>query len=303
MESYIQPFLTYMEKEARFASYTVQAYRTDLFQFTDFLKRELRLENVEPKDVDKLAIRHFLGTLRREGYARRSVARKLASIRSFLSYLCREGILERNPALLVRSPKLDKRLPSFLNGGQTERAMELPSADDVFGVRDRAILELFYGTGIRLGELVALDRRSVDFLAETIRVQGKGGRERLLPLGRGALKALRAYIVRREELLERGKENGDRDALFLNRYGKRLSRRGVQKIVGRWLSQVSADRTNPHVLRHSFATHLLDAGADLRAVEELLGHASLSTTQVYTHVTADRLRKIYGQAHPRSGEE
>lgn len=303
MESYIHTFLTHMEKEAFSSPYTVQAYRGDLLQFIDFLRRELRMEEVTPKEVDKLAIRHFLGTLGREGYARRSVARKLASIRAFLGYLCREGILERNPALLVRSPKLDKLLPSFLNPDQAERAMDLPSVENVLGVRDRAILELFYGTGIRLGELVALDRQSVDFLGETIRVRGKGDRQRLLPLGREALKALRAYIVRRGELLERAKENGDGEAFFLNGYGKRLSRRGVQKIVGRWLSLVSADRTNPHVLRHSFATHLLDAGADLRAVEELLGHVSLSTTQIYTHVTADRLRKIYEQAHPRSGKE
>lgn len=303
MESYIHTFLTHMEKEAFSSPYTVQAYRGDLLQFVDFLRRELRVEEVTPKEVDKLAIRHFLGTLGREGYARRSVARKLASIRAFLGYLCREGILERNPALLVRSPKLDKQLPSFLNPDQAERAMDLPSVENVLGVRDRAILELFYGTGIRLGELVALDRQSVDFLGETIRVRGKGDRQRLLPLGREALKALRAYIVRRGELLERAKENGDGEAFFLNGYGKRLSRRGVQKIVGRWLSLVSAGRTNPHVLRHSFATHLLDAGADLRAVEELLGHVSLSTTQIYTHVTADRLRKIYEQAHPRSGKE
>ena len=248
-----------------------------------------------------MGIRHFLGTLSRERYAKKSVARKLASIRSFLKYLCREGVLERNPALSVVSPKLEQKLPFFLNVDQANRAMERVFRDDAYGFRDRAILEVLYGTGIRLGELVGLNRTSVDLLGEVIRVRGKGGKDRIVPLGREAVRALRSYLIRREEFLSSEIGISEEEALFLNRYGGRLSGRSVQNLVEKYLSDVAeAGKVSPHALRHSFATHLLDAGADLMAVKELLGHTSLSTTQIYTHVTAERLRKVYDQAHPRA---
>ena len=302
MQKHIQVFLEYLEKERGFSEHTVGAYRTDLLQFAEFLQRELGLKEVRAKDVDRLGIRHFLGTLSRERYAKKSVARKLASIRSFLKYLCREGVLERNPALSVVSPKLEQKLPFFLNVDQANRAMDRVFRDDAYGFRDRAILEVLYGTGIRLGELVGLDRSSVDLLGEVIRVRGKGGKDRIVPLGREAVRALREYLIRREELGASGEEAADGGhALFLNRYGGRLSGRSVQNLVEKYLSDVAeAGKVSPHALRHSFATHLLDAGADLMAVKELLGHTSLSTTQVYTHVTAERLRKVYDQAHPRA---
>jgi len=301
MEKHIQAFLEYIEKERGFSEHTVEAYRTDLLQFAEFLKEELRLEEVGARDVDRLGIRHFLGTLSRKGVAKKSVARKLASIRSLLKYLCREGVLERNPAFSVASPKLEKRLPFFLNVDQANRAMERVFRDDVYGFRDRAILEVLYGTGIRLGELMGLDRSSVDLLGEVIRVRGKGGKDRMIPLGREAVRALRSYLIRREELLSSKAGASEEEALFLNRYGGRLSGRSVQNLVEKYLSDVAeAGKVSPHALRHSFATHLLDAGADLMAVKELLGHTSLSTTQIYTHVTAERLRKAYTQAHPRA---
>ena len=301
MKKHIRTFLEYIEKERGFSEHTVAAYRRDLFQFAEFLKEELGLEEVRAKDVDRLGIRHFLGTLSRERYAKKSVARKLASIRSFLKYLCREGVLERNPALSVVSPKLEQKLPFFLNVDQANRAMERVFRDDAYGFRDRAILEVLYGTGIRLGELVGLNRTSVDLLGEVIRVRGKGGKDRIVPLGREAVRALRSYLIRREEFLSSEIGISEEEALFLNRYGGRLSGRSVQNLVEKYLSDVAeAGKVSPHALRHSFATHLLDAGADLMAVKELLGHTSLSTTQVYTHVTAERLRKVYDQAHPRA---
>ena len=300
MKKHIDAFLEYIEKERGFSEHTVEAYGRDLLQFAQFLKEELGLEAIRAEDVDRLVIRHFLGTLSREGAAKKSVARKLASIRSFLKYLCREGVLERNPALSVVSPKLEKKLPFFLNVDQANRAMDRVFRDDVYGVRDRAILEVLYGAGIRLGELVGLDRSSVDLSGEVIRVRGKGGKDRIIPLGREAVRALENYLNRREELRP-VRAGASEEALFLNRYGGRLSGRSVQKIVGNYLSDVAeAGKVSPHALRHSFATHLLDAGADLMAVKELLGHTSLSTTQIYTHVTVERLRKAYEQAHPRA---
>jgi len=300
MEKHIRAFLEYIEKERGFSEHTVEAYGRDLLQFVRFLKDELGLEAIRAEDVDRLAIRHFLGTLSRGGAAKKSVARKLASIRSFLKYLCREGVLERNPALSVVSPKLEKKLPFFLNVVQANRAMGRCVRDDVYGVRDRAILEVLYGAGIRLGELVGLNRSSVDLSGEVVWVRGKGGKDRIVPLGRRAVRALKSYLNRREELLP-AKAGASGEALFLNRYGGRLSGRSVQKLVEKYLSDVAeAGKVSPHALRHSFATHLLDAGADLMAVKELLGHTSLSTTQIYTHVTAERLRKAYEQAHPRA---
>ncbi|MFH1008162.1 MAG: tyrosine recombinase XerC [Candidatus Latescibacterota bacterium] len=300
MEEHLHSFLEYIEKERGFSEHTVSAYGRDLVQFLRFLEEELEWEAIEPDQIDRLAIRQFLGTLGRRGAAKKSVARKLASIRSFMKYLCREGVLEKNPALSVVSPKLEKRLPSFLNVDQANRAMDGAFRDDAYGVRDRAILEVLYGAGIRLGELVGLNRGSVDLLGRVIRVRGKGRKDRIVPLGRAAVRALESYLARRGELLPK-KDGVLQEALFLNRYGGRLSGRSIQYLVEKCLSEVAeAGKVSPHALRHSFATHLLDAGADLMAVKELLGHTSLSTTQVYTHVSTERLRKAYEQAHPRA---
>lgn len=301
----IERYLLHLGREKNFSKHTIKAYRNDLGQFYRFLREQLGREEVALQDIDWLAIRHFLGALRREGFSKKSMARKLTSIRSFLKFLCREGLMETNPASHITSPKLGKRLPSLLNQDQMSRVMDLPDTRTILGLRDLAILELLYSTGIRLGELVGLNLQSFEQGGEVIRVTGKGGKQRIVPVGRKAVQALKAYLERRDELLGKavrpGEVKGKEEALFLNYRGERLSPRGVQRVVEKYLRRVSeAQKVSPHVLRHTFATHLLDAGADLRAVKELLGHTSLSSTQIYTHVTTERLKKAYEQAHPRA---
>ncbi len=296
MDGLLGRFFRYLRGERGFSDHTLKAYERDLFDFVAFLRSYS--EGIGPMDVNKPLLRAYLAGLSRRGYSRRTIARKLSSIRSFMRYLCREGIIPANPASSVSSPRSERRLPTFLNVEQACRAMELPPRTDPLGLRDRAILELLYGEGLRLSELAGLNLSSVDIPGGTIRVTGKGGKERIIPLGRKAAEALRDYLAVRGKLLGR---DGDKEALLLNFRGRRLSGRSVERIVKRYLLRVSeAEGLSPHVLRHTFATHLLDAGADLRAVKELLGHSSLSTTQIYTHVTVDRLRKIYEQAHPRA---
>ncbi len=298
MREAIQAFLRYLEKEKRYSAHTVQAYGTDLEQFIDFLVEE-RGKRDSPRigEVTREEIRLFLGGLVRRGMSKRSVARKLASLRAFFGYLTRTGGIRSNPAATLVSPKLEKPLPAFLREEEILEALEGIVGDSARGVRDRAILELFYGTGMRLSELVGLNIGDIHLTTGTVRVYGKGGKERVLPVGRKAGNALRTYLLHRGEFRPEQKNQ----ALFLNRYGNRISARGVQLLVHRWLRRVSEKkRLSPHVLRHTFATHLLDRGADLEAVKELLGHASLSTTQVYTHLTMDHLRKVYRQAHPRA---
>ena len=301
MKTYLKKYLLYLTFERNFSENTVKAYEIDLAQFNAFLEKQLATDKVRPRDIDKLAVRHFLAWLQKEGLSKKSIARKLACIRSFLRYLCREGVVEFNPAVHLATPKTEKKLPSFLDVVQASKAMELPNRADLYGRRDAAILELLYSTGIRLSELVGLNTSSIDPVGEVVKVMGKGKKQRMVPVGRQALEALRAYLERRSELVKAGGSKGAGEALFLNRNGGRLSARSVQKIVDKYLRLVSQfQKVSPHVLRHTFATHMLDAGADLKAVKELLGHVSLSTTQVYTHVTLDRLKKVYDQAHPRA---
>lgn len=301
VEKYIKKYLLYLTFERNFSENTIKAYEIDLLQFYGFLREQFGTERIRPKDIDKLAIRHFLAWLQKEGLTKKSIARKLACIRSFLRYLCREKVIATNAAVHLATPKVEKKLPSFLDVYQASQAMELPDRDNILGLRDAAILEVLYSTGIRLSELVGLNVTSVDPVGEVMKVTGKGKKQRIVPIGRSALEALRTYLQRRQELARGGSGQVDRNALFLNRTGGRLSARSIQKIVERYLRLVSqVQHVSPHVLRHTFATHMLDAGADLKAVKELLGHVSLSTTQVYTHVTLDRLKKVYNRAHPRA---
>ncbi len=296
MDSLLEEFSRYLRGERGFSEHTLTAYRCDLLDFFAFLSTYL--ENAGPGDINKPLLRAYLAGLSRRGYSKRSITRKLSSIRSFMKYLCREGVIPANPASSLRSPKSERRLPTFLNVRQAGEAMEIPSKTEPLGLRDWAMLELLYGEGLRLSELVNLNLSSVDIPGGTIRVTGKGKKERIIPLGRKAAEALGDYLAVRGKLVGR---DGDRNALLLNFRGRRLTGRSVERIVRGYLVLVSeAEGLNPHALRHTFATHLLDAGADLRAVKELLGHSSLSTTQIYTHVTVDRLRKIYKQAHPRA---
>lgn len=302
----VAAFLEFLEKERNDSPHTVTAYGRDLERFQEFADRYFGGDaGWSWKTVDRLAIRSFLGELTRRGLSKRSAGRAVSALRTFYRFLRERYGLTVNPAAAVRLPKTDKRLPAVLDRKQVEDLFALAEtvAEDggVTGVRDLAILELFYGTGMRLAELAGLNVQDLDVVGEQVKVRGKGRKERILPLGRYAARAVRRWFRERDALLERlpaGK--GDRRALFLARTGRRLAPRSVQRAVRRFLRTLDAEGVKVHTLRHSFATHLLDAGADLRAVQELLGHASLSTTQVYTHTSVERLKKVYQQAHPRA---
>ncbi|MBM3331499.1 tyrosine recombinase XerC [candidate division WOR-3 bacterium] len=284
-------FLVWLEKEKQFSDHTLRSYTNDLGQFFEYCSD--RLGGKPLAALTHADIRDFLGALLRYGYEKRSAARKLSTVKSFLRYLVRKGVLSANPATAVKGPRLEQRLPGFLTQYQVREAIEIKGNAEVV-VRERAILETLYGSGLRAAELVGLNEADVDFVAETIRVRGKGGKERIVPLGRAEKQALDEWLARRT--------HKHAEPVFTNNQGGRLTTRSIQNIVRKALSRVAdATATNPHSLRHAFATHLLERGADLRAVQELLGHVSLSTTQIYSHVTVERLKQVYDRAHPRSG--
>ena len=304
LEEGIARFLEYLHKERNCAEYTLSSYRCDLQQFARFLYPRIDNLQLPLRVVQREQVRSFVADLEEKGLKASTVARKLATLRSLFRYLCREGALVANPAGAVTSPLVERALPRYLPVEQVAEAMEAPSTERFSGVRDRAILEVFYGGGIRLGELVALNLSSLDLAEGTIKVMGKGRKERIAPIGAKAQEALKAYLQRRAEvLLECDMSQVEAGALFLNGRGKRLSRRTVQRIVERHLKTVSEDDSlSPHRLRHSFAAHLLDAGADLVAVKELLGHATLAATQSYTEVSLEHLQAIYAEAHPHGAD-
>ncbi len=284
--------------------HTVAAYRRDLLELSAFLDQYFHTESWDWAGVDRLALRGFLGQLARRRLSRRSIARKLSAARSFFRWLHREEFVEANPARAVRSPRLERTLPGWLTRSETDRLFEVAenrSAENTFsGVRDHAMLELFYAAGLRLSELCALDTVDVDLVGDQVKVKGKGRKERIVPLGRAAVQALRRWEPRRAEAAAAG-DAADRKALFLSAHGRRLSRRRVQAIVSERLHAASDDsKLSTHSLRHTFATHMLDEGADLLAVKELLGHASLSTTRIYSHTSRERLKRVYEKAHPRA---
>ncbi|HDQ45472.1 MAG TPA: tyrosine recombinase XerC [bacterium] len=287
----IGSFVRYLKNERRCSPHTVQAYQGDLEQFAAFLSGSGCPEDIRPQTLEA-----YLSGMIRHGYSKKTVGRKLAAIRAFYRYRARTGGAEDNPARSLTAPKAEKTLPGFFLEKEIRDAIESVDTNPVQGLRDRAILELFYGTGIRLSELTGLDLRELDLSAGIVRVLGKGNRERILPIGPNLRKVMAAYLSRRNELGGPVRQ----PAVFLNHRGARLTQRGIQMIVRRVLLTVSEKRKiSPHMLRHSFATHLLDRGADLSAVKELLGHASLSTTQMYTHLTVGRLKSVYRQAFPR----
>jgi integrase/recombinase XerC len=288
-----EAFLRHLRNERNVSAHTVKAYGEDLRQFATHLKQELGRE-AHPRDVDHLLIRAFLARLHRSGLKKSSSARKLATLRTFFKYLCREGILDRNPARVLLSPRVDKRIPVHLEEAEVVHLLDIPG-DDYAALRARAILELLYATGIRCGELVGLDLGEIDLQGRMVRVLGKGSKERVVPFGGKAREAVLAYLPARLRARPRS------DALFLNAKGGRLTDRSVRAILTRRVQQAAlAAGVSPHALRHSFATHLLERGADLRVIQELLGHASLSTTQRYTHVNARQLIQIYSKTHPRA---
>jgi len=300
----IEEFLRHLADGRQLSAHTVAAYRRDLADLTEFLDHYYGGNGWSWSGVDRLALRSFMGHLARRGLSRRSIGRKLSAVRSFYRYLHREEHVEANPARAVRAPKMERHLPAWLARSEVDRLFdhaELRAAENTFqAVRDLAILETFYATGMRLSELHQLDMADLDLVADQVKLRGKGRKERIVPLGRAAVRALRRYEPRRAEVLARA-PNGDRKAVFISSRGRRLSRRQIQVIVRKALDAASGDaELSTHSLRHTFATHLLDAGADLMAVKELLGHASLSTTRIYTHTSRERLKRVYDQAHPRA---
>lgn len=301
MIKHIQAYLNVISTERNYSVHTVIAYREDLGQFHEFLTRHFSGPSYSPKSIDQVTIRLFLGDLLDRGISKTSVARKLASVRSFMKFLVKQKILSLNPGINVVTPKLAKKLPVFLDEPAIERMMNLPDCSHVEGLRDRALLELLYGTGIRVSEMLQLNISDIDLSADVVKVLGKGRKHRIVPLGRKAKEALKQYLHRRTDLVSDRTGALGREAIFLSERGLRMYPKGAHRIVSRYIGAVSdIEKKSPHVLRHTFATHLLNRGADLRAVKELLGHESLSTTQLYTHVTVDRLKRIYEQAHPKA---
>ncbi len=298
MKKSIEEFLHNLKSIKNYSENTIKAYRGDLEQFREFLLHKRDCVTISVESITREELHLFLSGLVKHGADKSTVARKLASLRAFFLYLTRIGVISKNPTITLISPKRKRVLPEFLQEQEIRDALEGISTDSVFGMRDRAVLELFYGTGMRLSELASLNIEDLDFTAGSVRVYGKGKKERIIPIGRNVAKILKNYISVRDEF----KPKDQTTALFLNRNGSRISTRGIQLLVHRWLRNISdRKKLSPHILRHSFATHLLNRGADLEAVKELLGHSSLSTTQIYTHLETDRLKKIYSQAHPRAG--
>ena len=301
----IADFLLHLEKERNVSPNTVLAYRRDLGVFVEYLGEYYGTAAWTWQGIDRLAIRGFLGHLTRRGLGKRSISRALSVVRSFYRFLHRNEIVEANPARAVGSPKLERHLPSYLDRTQIDLLFQMAEVRAWEGkfndVRNWAILELFYSTGMRLSELRGINRQDLDLISQQVKVRGKGRKERIIPVGDHAQLALRNYEAKRDELIRAIGATADRTAYFLNSRGKRLSVRGVQAAVGAFLREIDESAgLSVHSLRHTFATHLLDAGADLRAVQELLGHASISTTQIYTHTSVERLKEVYRKAHPRA---
>jgi integrase/recombinase XerC len=286
MERHIEKFLRYLEIERNASAHTILNYKLDLNVFKAFLK------DVPVEKVEYLLVRKFLAHLKEQNLSARSIGRKLSSVRSFFKFLVREGYLKANPTDAISSPKLEKFLPKFLTEEDVTRLIEAPAVDTLKGLRDRAILETLYSTGMRVSELVSLKEDNIDFIGGTLKVYGKGKKERMLPVGDRALRAIRTYLK---------EQNVKSDTVFLNKNKKSLGARGIRKMLDGYIRQISlSNHVSPHTLRHSFATHLLNRGADLRSVQELLGHANLSTTQIYTHLTTEKLKSVYEKAHPRA---
>ena len=292
LDQQIQQFTTYLHSERDVSPHTLAAYRSDLAQLLVFALRE-KGATVSAQDVDHLLIRRYLAGLSKDN-KKSSIGRKLAAIRSFFRFLLRRGTIVKNPAELVATPKKEQRLPFHLDIDQATTLMEAPDDGQKYALRDRAILELLYSSGLRVSELTGLNIGELDLGSGMVRVTGKGGKERIVPVGSRALEALQEYLGQRSDGMTKG-------AFFLNTRGGRINRRCVARIVDTHVMRIASfKRISPHTLRHTFATHMLEGGADLRAIQELLGHASLSTTQKYTHVSIDRLMEVYDKAHPKA---
>ena len=304
MEKLIEQFLEHLRYERNVSSHTLRNYASDLEQFFDFLAPLKNGTRAVPEitAIDHLTIREWLASLHAAQKKKASVARKLAALRTFFQFLVREGVLELNPAKLVSTPRLEKKLPKHLSIDEAIRFIESPDPETDLGKRDRAMLELMYATGVRVAELTTLNIADVDFGGKLVRVTGKRRKQRIVPFGEPASVAIREYLkVRDHFLLHAPISKREEDALFLNYQGTRITTRSVGRMVDKYILLCAGmHNISPHALRHSFATHLLDSGADLRDIQELLGHARLSTTQVYTHVSMEKLVEVYDKAHPKA---
>jgi len=289
MEKYLEKFIRYLEIEKNYSPHTVLNYKLDLQAFYKFIA------GTDLEKIDYLTLRKYLAVLKEKNLGNRTVGRRLSSLRSFFKFLTRESFIKTNPMLMLSSPKLDKHLPSFMTEEEVKRLIDSAFAkdkDDLLGLRDRAILEAFYSSGLRISELVGLNREDIDFISGIVKVKGKGKKERIVPIGDTALLAIRKYLEKRKKQDE---------AIFLNNNGRRITSRGVHFVLVKYLKSSGArPGVSAHTFRHSFATHLLNRGADLRTVQELLGHANLSTTQIYTHLTTEKLKSVYDKAHPHA---
>ncbi len=330
MKEHLEAFVDVLQYNRHVSAHTVRAYESDVGQYLAWLAAERRrsMPSLTPRDLDLTSVRGYLAGLSRAGQAPSSLARKLSALRTFMRYLRREGRIDEDPAALVVAPKRDQTIPAHLSEPEMVELLEMPDATTALGRRDRAVLELFYASGLRLSELVAVDLEDVNLPARVVRVLGKGGKERLVPFNQATERAIRAWLRdralvhqgldvrahardsvrhRRAQRARRGRRGlaaRDADPLFVNYRGTRLTGRSVHRLVLKYVRQCSIRLAiSPHALRHSFATHLLQRGADLRAIQELLGHAQLSTTQRYTHVNAAQLLEVYRKAHPRAGHK
>ena len=324
MREHLKNFLAYLKLNRHVSPHTVRAYDSDITQYLAWVAgdKQRKMSTLAPADLDLTSVRAHLADLNRAGKARSSVARKLSALRTFVKYLRREEVLEHDPTAMAVAPKRDQTIPMHLSEPEMARLIETPSTADPLGRRDRAILELFYASGLRLSELVAIDLEDLNLPGRMVRVMGKGGKERLLPFNQSALTALRAWMADRAVILEARRSRVGRrsalaprrptqaprrkpqaDPLFLNARGTRLTGRSVDRMLRRYVALCSTRLgISPHALRHSFATHLLQRGADLRAIQELLGHSRLGTTQRYTHVNAAQLIEVYRKSHPRAAK-
>jgi integrase/recombinase XerC len=302
VEQYIKEFTNYLVAEKNASPHTLKSYIKDISQFKGFLKESghpVELSTID--SIDRLAIRSYLGFLYGKRFSASTMRRKLSTLSSFFRFLCREDYLQENVVKSVPAPKIQNKLPSFLSVDEMFRLIDLPDGEGFLVVRDRAMMEFFYSTGVRISELVSLKIEDIDRTAKMVKVIGKGGKERLLPFGEKCGEALDKYEKARYDKIFSTKENCE--YLFLNYRGKGITTRGVRKIIGKYVTTGNfPGKVSPHSIRHSFATHLLEGGADLRSIQELLGHSSLSTTQKYTHLTIDKLVETYDQAHPRAKE-
>jgi integrase/recombinase XerC len=299
MEQALAEFLHHLGVEKNASPHTVKSYREDLTQAVEFFRTRFNGKTPEPERLNTRLLRAYLAWLHEQGYARATIARRLAAVRSWCRFLCRQGVLSTNPAVGLRGPRLDKKLPHFLQRDDMLRLLSAPLGETPLGLRDRAILETLYSAGLRVSELTGLNVTDLDLADGIATVRGKGRRERLALIGGPAQAAIQAWLNARAALA--GPRVDSQPALFLNKNRTRLTSRSVGRLLEKYLKQAGLDpRTSPHTLRHSFATHLLDAGADIRSVQELLGHRSLGTTQIYTHVSTQRLRDSYHKAHPRA---